>query len=277
MNPIQKAVDEVKWTIPRAVLEKAFVDRQNSWRMGARKSLDEQIISLVIRPRVLVDCNLIGGTQALISLNGLPQEKPTEYLTVIHIPKERTEGKSINSVLNVGFVALAYLASWAGMNAAGSLATYGSSENTALMTATAGMLTAFDKIPMVSTARVELIAENSILIRDSINLYPDMTLRCVLANEENLNNLQLRAYRNFAELVGHAVKAYIYNTLIINMDQGELQGGQELGVFKETVLEYRDSNQNYLDYLRNTWEAVSLMQDEQSYLRFMKLIIGGNR
>jgi len=277
MNPIQKAVDEVKFRIPRPILEKAFLDRLGSWRPNQRSSLDDLIINNVIRPRVLVDCNLVGGSQVLISLNGLPQEKPTEYMTVIHVPKERTEGKSINSVLNVGFVGLAYLASWAGMNSAGSLATYGSSENTALMTATAGMMTAFDKIPMVSTARCELVAENTILIRDSINLTPDMTLRCVLSNDKDMNNLQLRAYRQFANLVEYATKAYIYNQLIIHMDQGELQGGQTLGIFKDIIMGYSEAEQNYQDYHRNVWEQVAFMQDDTTYMRYMKLIVGGNR
>lgn len=277
MNPIQKAVDDLKFRIPRPVLQRAFVDRLGTWRNNQRVSLDEQIISLVIRPRVMVDCNLVGGSQVLISLNGLPQEKPTEYMTVIHIPKDRTEGKSINSVLNVGFIGLAYLASWAGMNSAGSFATYGSAENTALMTATAGMMTAFDKIPMVSTARVELIAENTILVRDSINLAPDMTLRCVLANEENLNNLQLRSYRHFSSACEHAVKAYIYNTLLINVDQGELQGGVQLGTIKQVVDSYADAEQNYQDFMTNVMEKVMFMQDETSYMRYMKLLIGGNR
>jgi len=277
MNPIQKAVDDVKFRIPRPVLQKAFIDRLGTWRNNQRVSLDEMIVSTVIRPRVLVDCNMVGGSQVLVSLNGLLQEKPTEYMTVIHIPKERTEGKSINSVLNVGFVGLAYLASWAGMNSAGSFATYGSSENTALMTAAAGMMTAYDKIPMVSTARCELIAENTICIRDSINLAPDMTLRCVLANEENMNNLQLRAYKNFSKLVEYAVKAYIYNTLLINVDQGELQGGAQLGTFKQVIDSYADAEENYQDYYRNVWEKVAFMQDEITYMRYMKLILGGNR
>lgn len=277
MNPIQKAVDEVKWAIPKPILQRAFIDRVNGWRAQSRTSLDEQIISLVIRPRVLVDCNLIGGSQVLISLNGLVQERPTEYQTVIHIPKTRTEGKSINSVLHVGFVGLGYLAAWGGMSGAGTLATYGSADNSALMTATAGVLTAFDKIPMTSTARCELIAENTIVIRDSINMSPDLTLRCVLANDEDLNNLQLRSYRDFCELVEHAVKAYIYNVTIVDIDRAELQGGQEIGILKEIISEYRDANQNYKDFLRNTFEVVSFMQDETSMMRYLKLLIGGNR
>lgn len=277
MNPIQKAVDDLKFRIPRQILEKAFVDRLGSWRSIQRASLDELIILNVIRARVLVDCQLYGGSQVLISLNGLPQDKPTEYMTVIHIPKTRTEGKSINSVLNVGFIGLAYLASWAGTTSAGSLATYGSYENSALMTAAAGMVTAFDKIPMVSTSRVELIAENTICIRDSMNLAPDLTLRCVLADDINMNSLQLRAYRPFCNLVEYAVKSYIYNQLIIHMDQGELQGGAQLGAFKTIIDSYADAEQNYQDYLREVWEQVAFMQDETTYMRFMKMIIGGNR
>ncbi len=277
MNVIQKAIDDIKFRIPRAILEKAFVGNYGNWRPNNRTSIDDLIMNNVLKARVLVDCNLIGGTQALIPLANLNQDKPNEYMTVVHIPKERTAGKSINSVLHVSFISPGAIASWAGANAIGTLGAFSSGENTALMGGALGMMAAMDKIPMVSTSRCELIAENTILIRDSVSLQPNCYLRCVLSNDENLNNIQLRSYSYFCKLVEYAIKSYIYNTLVINMDRGELQGGVELGMFKEIVSQYADAEENYQDFLRNTWEVVAFMTDDSQYSRYIKMVIGGNR
>lgn len=277
MNPIKKAVDEVRFAIPTAILERAFLRRYDSWRAAPRTSLDEQIIMKVIRARVMIDCNLIGGTQALVDLSGLPQERPADYLTLIHIPKERTEGKSINSVLHVGFTSLMALAGWTGMSSNNALASYGSFDNTASGVLASGLIAAFDKIPMTSTAKCDLVSENTIVVRDAISLPPSILLRCVLANDDDMTNLSPRAYRHFAELVTYAVKAYIYNTLVVNIDQAELQGGQQLGTFKDLVDGYADSNQNYLDYLQQSWEAVAFMADDVTYSRYIQLVAGGYR
>lgn len=275
MNAIQKAIDELKFRIPKPVLEKAFINRHLGWRQTSQSNIDDQILNNVIRARVLVDCNLVGGTQAVISLEGLVHDRPSDSTTVIHVPKERTQGRSINSVLHVSFLSAGSISSWAG--GGGSVGAYSGQENTALMGAAQGMVAAFDKIPMTSTARVQLIAENTVLIKDSINMAPNCYLRCVLANDEDLNHIQLRSYRHFSKLVEYAVKSYIYNELIINLDQGELQGGAMIGVFKEIIQGYSDAEQNYNDFLKDVWEAVAFMNDSESYLRLMKLTIGGNR
>lgn len=276
MNVIQNAVGDLKFRIPRQILEKAFVTRYGEWKPNYR-GIDELIINNVVKPRVLVDCNLIGGTQAIVPLTGLGQDKPTEYTTVIHIPKERTQGRSINSVLNVSFISPDSLSAWSGVNSGGTVGSYGGSENTALMSAAAGMMSAFDRIPMVSTARVELIAENTILLTDTINLSSNCYLRCILSNDENFSSIPLRSYRYFSNLIEYAVKAYIYNALIVDIDKGELSGGQTLGIFKEIIQGYSEAEQNYQDYMKTVMEQVMLMSDTTSYHRLMKLVIGGNR
>ena len=282
MSPIKKAIMEVRYRVPPQLLEKVFVDCSQFYRTTGRASMEDQIETLVIRPRVLVDCNLVGGVETLIPLLDLEQQRPLQYTTVIHIPKSRTQGKSINSVLNVTFFNSAAIAGYAGagivgMGSMGGGTGYNGSDNSALMAATAGMMSAFDKIPMTSTSRVDLIAENTILINDGINLPNNSYLRCILANDEDLSGLQLRSYPFFCNLVEYAVKAYIYNQLIITMDTGELFYGQNLGVFKEIVTSYADANQNYNDYLRDVMQAVFIHQEPLQSLRLIKLLVGGNR
>lgn len=282
MNPIKKALDEVKYRIPRQLLERVFIDGSAAWRAGPKSTLDDQILNLVIRPRVMVDCNLVGGTQAIIPLEGLTHQKPLDWITVIHIPKDRTDGRTINSVLDVMFFSSAAMTGYttsglAGMGMMGGTSGYSAVENSAMSSALSSVVGAMDKIPMVSTSRVQLISENTIMIKDGIALAPNSYLRCVLAEDENLSGLQLRSYRYFAKLVEYAVKAYLYNELVILVDTAELRYGQAVAAFKDVFMGYSDAEANYEDYLTNTWEKVAFMNDQESYLRYLKLAIGGQR
>lgn len=282
MNPLKKAVDEVKYRIPRQLLERVFIDGSYAWRSGPKASLDEQIMNLVIRPRVMVDCQLIGGTQAMIPLEGLEQQKPMDWVTVIHIPKDRTDGRTINSVLDVAFYSSSAMTGYAnagaaGMGMLGGSSGYSAVENSAMTSALASVVGSADKIPMVSTSRVQLIAENTIMIKDGVMLAPNSFLRCVLADDDNLSGLQLRSYHAFAKLVEYAVKAYIYNELVILVDTAELRYGQAVAAFKDVFMGYADAEVNYEDYLKNTWEKTAFMNDNESLKRFIKLLIGGQR
>lgn len=277
MGPIQKAISDIKYRIPRAILEKVFVKRNYDWRTTVSSNIDEQIMTTVVKPRVLVDCNLIGGTQAMVPLQGLFFDKPNSNTTVVHIPKNRTQGRSINSVLHVAFLSQSAMASYASLSGVGGNGQYNSGENSALMGATVGMMSAMDKIPITSTANVSLISENTIMIKDAITMPDNCFLRCILSNDENLNDIQVRSYLMFSKLLEYAVKSYIYNELIIEVDVAEIQGGQALGVFKTVLESYSDSEQNYQDFLREKWEAVAFMNDAPTYARLIKLTLGGNR
>lgn len=270
MNPITKAVDEVKFRIPRDILKQIFQDKSYNWR-STPISIDEQILARVIRPRVLVDCNLVGGTEALISLDGADREVVDSYITIYRIPKDLTQNRSIMSVLSV-----AYMSSALGAGVAG-LSNYKSCSVTPTLVIGQAMMDAFGPIPQTSTARVTLIGENTVLIRDTIPPVGYGYLRCILANDENMSHIQMRSIPPFCKLVELAVKSFIYNEYIVPMDKGQLYGGQELGVFKQIIETYADSEELYQEFLREKWAAIAFMNDNESFTRFLKLNIGGNR
>lgn len=281
MNPIKKALEEVKYRIPRQLLEKVFVDGSSFWRGATRSGADEQMLNLVIRPRVMVDCNLVGGTEVMISLSGLEQQKPNQWSTVIHIPKERTNGRSITTVLYVGFYDSNYGSAYAaagigGAGGYGGLNGVNSTDNSAMASSLASVVDSMDKIPFVASTRAELISENTILVKDPVLISPNAMLRCVLAEDENLSNIPLRAYREFSKLVEFAVKSYIYKELVIEVDVGELRYGQQLGAFKDVYTGYADAEQNYQDQL-DIWQRVRLMSDHESMANHLRLLIGTQR
>lgn len=225
-------------------------------------------MSLVVRPRVMVDCNLVGGTEAFIPLDGIPVERTNDYTSVYRIPKTATQGRSITSVLNITF---------SDPTKASSYGVAAGQQNTTMLQLGSGVMDAMGSIPVTSTARVQLIGENVVMVRDTVVLPANIYLRCILANDENMSHLQLRSYRDFAKLVVFAVKAYIYNQATIELDMGQLFAGQQIGRFKEIIDSYADAEENYATYLTEKWQKISLMNDQESWNRMLKTIISGNR
>ena len=266
MLAVSKALDEVKFRIPRQVLDAVFIQRNLRWR-DVPPSLDEQIMAAVIRPRVLVDCNLVGGTEAFINLDGVQFERADDYTSVYRIPKSRTNGRSINSVLNITFSDPTKVSSYG--VAAGQ-------QNTMMMQVGSSVMDSHGSIPVTSTATVQLIGENVVMVRDTVILPANIYLRCILANDENMSHIQLRSYPAFANLVVLAVKAFIYIEYVVRLDIGELMGGMALGRIKEIVDSYADANELYQEYLMTKWQKIALMQDSSSVGRYMKLLIGGS-
>lgn len=267
MNPISKCLDEIRFRIPKQILDVVFLQRDYRWR-STPTSLDDHILNEVLRPRVFVDCNLVGGTETYIPLHDVPVERENEYVCIYRIPKSKTQGRSILSVLNITYTDPSRVQSYGVASAVG---------NSTMLQAGQAAMNAMGAIPMTSTARVQLIGENVVMVRDTVMLPPNVHLRCVLANDETISHLQLRSYRAFSTLCVLAVKAFIYNTYAIQMDMGQLAGGQQLGKFKEIIDGYADAEELYQTYITEKWEKISMMNDQTQYERHIKRMIGGYR
>lgn len=266
MSCINFALNELKMRIPLVVLKEAFKDDVVYYN-SANVSLDEQIKNKVIKQRVLPVCNIVGGQQVVIDLAGLTPISLDTNVVVYEIPHERTSYKEIMSVLSVSFsnTPMSF-----GNLAAPNNSIYGGNYATS---AALKICEGLSPIPSISTASCELIGHNTVLIRDpgrTNNLYQ---LRCMLSNDPNMNNIQQRSWLAFSRLVELAVKSYVYNTLIIKIDMAYLTGGQELGMFKSIVEGYSDSEQMFQDYIKETWQAVSVFNDTWSSDRLLRLQI----
>ena len=268
MSAIAKALDEIKFRIPRQILDIVFMDDITGWRRSPM-SLDELMMLKVIRPRVLYDCNLVGGQMANISLENLQPVFSDNYTFVYSIPKDRTQNRSILSALSVSYMPYASMYGAAGIN----YAAPGGLGGSIVSTTAQRVADAVSAVPPVSVGYVDLIGENTIMFRDTFRVTQAYFLRCILANEENLANINPRSYPAFSKLCELAIKSYIYNTMLIKIDQAYLQGGQELGAFKTYVENLADADQMYQDYLREVWQAVSFANDIHSYDRMIKLMI----
>lgn len=270
MNPIEKAISEAKFSIPMEILNRAFSPTVLYGRATAL-NIDAVIREKVIEARVKVDCNLVGGTQLDVPLRSinpeqipLPTGSPYSWAMVYRIPMELTQNRLISRVL--------WLANT--VSPISGTYTYASYNGSALANAAMGVMQSQAPIPTMSTARIDLIGPNTVLISDT-NQWPyDACLRCFVENDPDFSTLPPGAYPKFARLCVLAIRAYIYNTLVIQINTAEIYNGQELGRFKEIVDGYADSNDLYTEYLESTWKEVAAYADPVSARDWVRIGLG---
>lgn len=270
MTPITKLLSEARFRIPLEILNEVFLPKQTYWR-GPTPSLDEMIKSKVITPRLLVDVNMVGGIQTMVSLEGLPSQEADQFMSVYHIPKDRTQGKTISSVLSVSYLTPAMISRMP------ALSNFASCSVTPTLMAAQAMIDSVTPIPVSSSARVELVGENTIVIRDLMPILGSTFIRCILDADENMSNLRRAAYPVFCRLGVMAIKSYIYNNHTVSMDQGQIQFGSTIGRFKEIIDSYADAEEMYQEYLTGPWAKVNMMNDHETHTRLIKLGAGGYR
>ena len=272
MGILQKAVEEIKYRIPFNILTAAFnVPSEDGWR-AAPVSLDELILSKVIRPRVITDTNIVGGETIMVALEGLMPSYVDNYTRVVIIPGDRVNHRNIMSVLSAHYLPYGY--SFNNVNAPAAVAGYGSVND--VTNAAHRVMNSFSSLPPLSSAMCQLVGNNTVLLRDNLYITNIYSVRCVVANEENLENINPRSWHVFCELCEHAVKAYIYNVLVLKMGSAYLLGGQELGVFKDIIEEYREENALYSSMLKEKWQKVNLMNSSDAYSKYIRLQVSSS-
>lgn len=268
LNPIDKAIADIKFAIPKQILRKVFLNNLSFWS-PQNTSIEEQIKNLVIQGKVLDDCDIVGGTKVYIPTSDLPREFTDEFTVIFRVPKNKTQGRTITNVLGMGFLETN---SYGQNNGASQMA---SCSITPVTENVLALFSANNSVPLSSTAECSLIAENTVMVKDTMYIRPNGYLWCELANAENLNNIQIRSMLYFSKLCTLACKAYIYNNYIIQLDEGEIKAGHELGAFKSIIEGYSESLEEYQTYLHEVWEGVAYMNDAKQHIDLIRVQIPG--
>ena len=259
MNALTKALTEIRFTIPNEVLQIGFVE--NFGRVNTITSLDERILSSVIRPRVLIDANLVGGVMIKVPIVGCTYFESMPGEVIINVPKKLTMGRSIvtlqNLICNVGFSA--------------STAPY---NTTSLIAASNNMYTNLANHTVIQTGRLELIGDNVVLVQDPSIAIFNAILRCTVENESNMENLHPRFHSGFAKLCILAVKSYIYINCKVKLDQGYIYGGHELGSIGDIIDSYSEAEEQYQEYLNIEFRKQMYMNQSESVNRLIKAALG---
>lgn len=264
MSPIQKGIDEILFEIPREILIEAFVNKGYR-HMVDLVSLETRIREDVLEPRVFVDIDIQGGTEAYIPLNqGVQADKRDPFTVIYTIPDELTQGRPIVQVYSVHFGILGY------QNAG----LFAHSQEGALGSQLRRVLDAAKQTPPALTSYLNLIAHNTVMARYVYAPNVDAFMRVRLGNDDALSHIRHQAYHEFAALCVLAAKAHIYRVLRVPMDQGQLSGGQPLGSFLEIVQEYADANTMYKEALVR-WKKIAVFNDPEQRRQHIRLISGG--
>ncbi len=265
MGAIDKAIQDAKWEIPEEILQEIFLKREFG-QQQLPVSLDTMIREKVIDARVMPDCKLVGGTQVELPLHGVTPEQVDMYKIVYRIPMSLTQNRRISRVLGLTI----------GQSTMMNTSYMGVEGYSQILEAAQGLMSAQAGIPIVSTAYIRLIAENTVLVSDYLSLPRASFLRCFLEQDDEFSTLSGPAQPHFSQLVEYAIKAYIYTKGRIRIGMGQLVGGMELGVFRETVDSYSDANQMYKEYFRDVFQKVMHMDDTRTKERMLRMIVGGN-
>ena len=254
MNAITHAINNIRFSIPLEVLRLAFGEPEGIFSEAV--GLDELITARVLRPKILVDCNLVGGVSRQILINQCKVRRvPGGW--VITVPKELTDGRSIINVTDL---------------LSGVIRTTGTAQRAGLPP-TSSPLTAIPDMlnpPMViPTTRLELLADNIVLVKTDMQIITNGVLSCNIENDNNLNNISPRSYTPFAKLVLLGVKAYIHNTLIIRVGEGYIYNGHELGIINETINNYADAHEMYEEFLEYKWSKIAYMNDKHKMSNYI--------
>ena len=277
MNALQHALGMIKQQIPYEVIHAAFTIDENPVTVNIT-SIDDKVMLKCIRPRVMTDANIMGGVETVIPLNTIPPSFFEDFYTVYYIPPEQVMNREIISVIGLSSLPL--------MSTSGSQAMMGSAYGIPNgISADRGyggnsLMAVADRIGdaaaingVLHNAHLELVAYNTVAVYAHFRTLAYLGLRVLLANDNNMNNIQPRSYRQFSTLCTLAVKAYIYNKLVIAINNGLLSGGQDLGMFKSIIDNYAQAEEDYQNYLVNVWAKVAFMNDTQRHARFITGLI----
>lgn len=252
MNPLQYVFTEIQAEIPPAILQLCFTmaERKQPGFDPSRLSLYELIMSKVIRPRVLLGCNLVAGKQKEILLQygyweqgvwGVAESMMgIGQFAIYRIPPEEREGMSIASVISITYPSMQY-SNLTGVPGYGMGTTVGMAANAVLASHT------FSNTPMMPLP--EILAGDLVRLNPPQHSHFEYVMKCLLCYDDQFTNMNSDAIPPFAELVLEAVKAYIYTNTIVELDQGHVQFGMEIGTIKTIIDGYAESNKRYKELL----------------------------
>lgn len=268
MNALMYALNEIRSQIPYEVLY-ASITFGDDMQLINMSSLDEKVMNKIIRPRVMMAANVVGGIEHVIPLQGVRPTFSEQFYTVYQIPPDLTMNKQILSALGLTHMPLSSFAQINGVVGGFSPSPYGQGVGrfgySAVMNVTNRIESAVNPAVSASTAHLEIVARNTIAVYAHYQSLGNFGMRVVLENDENLNNIQPRSYQSFSSLCVLAVKAYIYNKMIVPLNSGYLSGGQDLGAFKMIIESYSEAQEQYQLYLTNIWAATAFMNDTRAF------------
>lgn len=260
MDIITYALNRVKRSIPPKVLKLAFTGEATYFQI--QTSMDKQIEDLVIKQHVLVDCNLINGMSTQVSLGKCKRDTYVDLdeteSTIITIPPNLISNKKVIAINSITQGYSNQLESYDRGN---------------IIDVVGRMLPNTATEPILIT-NVRLLSNNVLLVNEPIDIFLDGLIDVELENDANMGNMPKQTHIAFSKLVVLAVKAYIYNELSIDIEEGSLYFGHEVSGYSNAVSKYEGSQEEYDTYLDEEWPKISFSSDVNKMEDFISGLVG---
>lgn len=266
-NTMRMVLSNIHNSIPEEILNIAFNPTNNA------VSVDQTIITKVIKNRVLMECNLMAGvtkhillTYAMIEpMHRTSQENRTFVgnFSVYRVPEYDRDFRPIVSVSAVNYPnytdGLPYVYSRPGLGANAYKLGRAVLES---HTMTSGLV--------VPTGKVLPGGGDLIQLTPAQHTNVDWLVTCRLAYDENFTDLNHSAVFALMDLTLSATKAYIYNRMAIVIDQARIIHGAEQGVIRDIISKYDSEEEKYKELL-SEFSGGTLLSPErqQAMIRHM--------
>lgn len=265
MSAIKYAIDRVFLEVPIDILNLAFMRKATVYKVNT--TIAQQIEDLVLKPIVLTDINLIGGMSLSVSVDkcsvNFYELNYSNINVVINVPYTLTNNKKITNALSV-VCSAADPSRYNNTNNMVKRLLNNKEQNDSLM------------LNSQTFTNLEIIGPNTILLHDNAIMLPNCYLNVIVENNENLSNIQPASYPSFSEMVTLAVKSYIYNKLVIELDKGAIYYGHDINKVGDIVSDYADAYEEYKTFLKEKWAKISFMNDNVNYSKFLKAMVNPN-
>lgn len=243
MNVIDRCLRDIRRHIPERILKAAFLEEPTIYARPST-SLDEEIRRRIIDEYLIPDISSFGQYQE-VDIGNCPSEPDpvNPYARIYYLTSQMTGGREILAA-HIGVTPVV-----GSVYTTPPIGSYLDANYSGVSGATRKLIDSNSPVPRISTPQVRVLGPNAISIQDP-GMYVmtnKVLVKYKLSNE--LNEIKPDFYPTVAKLAVMACKQYIYNNIMMDIEQGKIMHGYEMGVFQDIVSNYSDSAQQYDDTL----------------------------
>lgn len=251
MNCIDYCVKRILSDVNRNLLERAFKVK-NDWNLFHVENLESIVEREIIRDYLMVDMNVISGQPERIPIHALAA-KQLDNALIYNIPLSLTHGRRITAAHSIE---------------SGPMDSGLGSTSASVRMAHASM-----GVQAVGTARLEIKGPNVVAVyEDYRGTYS--FLNVTLEHDENLANINPRAFGKIADMAILAAKHLIHVKIGDSVGDGDNLGGAGSDNFRATLDRYADAKETY-DELKDKLQKIILVNDRRTHNKIIRMGISG--
>lgn len=260
MNITDYALNEVTRRIPPQILAKVSATTDT---LGMPTSPLEYIKDNVLNCRVMVDVNIIGGRQLMISTEAASKIQQLDTTSLYTFPDSAFLGNRLVAVIDFGSMFVGsgccgtgcdtytgYEACTSGSGIYGRASEY------------AKKMTAGQTIRSVGGSIYHRkVGSNSMALLFT-DTPPDGWFTVIISHDEHLADMAPRTAMYLADMLTEATKAMIYNDHVLTIGQADASRGYVLNDIPDIIRGYDGAEEKYQE-LRNGYGAVAFANDPE--------------